>query len=205
MSVTTGTSVSNVARAHLSTLDDTLEALRQQAGRVARWGSLLAERLHGGNRVLAAGNGGSAAEAQQLAAEVVGRYHHERRPLSAIALHADTSSLTAIGDEYYHDYAEVFARQITAHARPRDIVILLSANGRSRNLVLAAEAGIRAGANVWALTGPGPNPLANRVEDAICLPGTAAVVQEAHLVAVHILCATFEYALSTLDRAYPAP
>ncbi|TVT52142.1 SIS domain-containing protein [Amycolatopsis rhizosphaerae] len=195
MSATTGTPIPNVASAHLNTLDDTLEALRQQTARLTRWGRLLAERLRAGNRVLAAGNGGSAAEAQQLAAELVGRYHDERRPFSAIALHADTSSLMALGDEYCHDYAQVFARQVTAHARPRDIVVLLSANGRSRNLTLAAEAGIGAGATVWALTGPGPNPLTNVVDDAICLPGTAAAVQEAHLVAIHILCATLEQEL----------
>jgi len=191
----------NVARAHLSALTDTLTALRRQTNRLTRWGQLIAERLSAGNRVLAAGNGGSAAEAHQLAAELMGRYQNGRPPHSAIALHADTSSLTALGDEYYHDYAEIFARQVTAHARPRDIVVLLSANGRSRNLVLAAEAGIRAGAGVWALTGPGPNPLTNAVEDAICLPGTAATVQEAHLAAVHILCATAESALSTADSA----
>ncbi|NKQ58167.1 SIS domain-containing protein [Amycolatopsis sp. K13G38] len=194
----------NVARGHLSALDDTLTALRQQTGRLTRWGQLIADRLREGGRVLAAGNGGSASEAQQLAAELLGRYPNGRPPYSAIALHADTSSLTALGDEYYHDFAEIFARQVTAHARPRDIVVLLSANGRSRNLVLAAEAGIRSGANVWALTGPGPNPLANAVEDAICLPGTAATVQEAHLVAVHILCATAESALSTQDSKHRA-
>jgi phosphoheptose isomerase len=198
MSATT-TPLSNVARGHLSTLDDTLDALRQQTTRLTRWGHLLAERLQEGNRVLTAGNGGSAAEAQQLAAELMGRYPEGRPPFSAIALTADASSLTAIGDEYHHDYAEVFARQVTAHARPRDILILLSANGRSHNLVLAAEAGIRAGANVWALTGPGPNPLANVVEDALCLPGTAATVQEAHLVAIHILGTVLESELSTAD------
>ena len=193
------TPLPNVARGHLSTLADTLQALQQQAGRLTRWGQLLAERLHAGNRVITAGNGGSAAEAHQLAAELLGRYHTDRPPYSAIALLADTSSLTALGDEYYHDIADVFARQVTAHARPRDVVVLLSANGRSRNLVLAAEAGSKAGANVLALTGPGPNPLTNVVDDAVCLPGTAATVQEAHLVAVHILCATVESDLSTLD------
>jgi D-sedoheptulose 7-phosphate isomerase len=190
--------LANVARGHVSVLEDTLSALERQAARLSRWGATLAERLNDGHRLLTAGNGGSAAEAQQFAAEVVGRYRDERAPLSAIALHADTSSLTALGDEYGYEYAEVFARQVTAHARPHDVVVLLSANGRSHNLVRAAEAGIRAGATVWALTGPGPNPLANAVDDALCLPGTAAAVQEAHLVAVHILAATLESALSVI-------
>lgn len=179
----------------MSVLGDTLSALEQQSGRLTRWGATLAERLSQGQRVLTAGNGGSAAEAQQFAAEVVGRYHDDRAPLSAIALHADTSSLVALGDEYGYDYADVFARQVTAHARPHDVVVLLSANGRSHNLVRAAEAGIRADATVWAMTGPCPNPLVNFVDDALCLPGTAATVQEAHLVAVHILAATMESAL----------
>jgi phosphoheptose isomerase len=190
--------LAKVARGHVSVLEDTLSVLERQAGRLTRWAAELAERLSEGHRVLTAGNGGSAAEAQQFAAEVVGRYHDDRAPLSAIALHADTSSLTALGDEYAYDYAEVFARQVTAHARPHDIVVLLSANGRSHNLVRAAEAGIRAGATVWAMTGPCPNPLANTVDDALCLPGTAAAVQEAHLVAVHILAATLESALSAI-------
>jgi D-sedoheptulose 7-phosphate isomerase len=192
----------NVARGHLRVLEDTLNALELQIGRLTRWGRTLAERLSEGNRVLAAGNGGSAAEAQQLAAEVVGRYHDERQPYSAIALHADMSSLTSIGDDYGYDYGEVFARQVAAHARPHDVLILLSANGRSHNLVRAAEAGLRVGATVWALTGPGPNPLANVVDDALCLPGTAVTVQEAHLVAVHILTGAFE---AELSAALPAP
>ncbi|OXM74291.1 MULTISPECIES: D-sedoheptulose-7-phosphate isomerase [Amycolatopsis] len=193
------TTLPDVARGHLDILDETLSALRQQTARLTRWGRVLAERLREGNRLLAAGNGGSAAEARQLTADLLGRYHDDRPPFSAIALHADTSSLTAVGDEYEYDHAEVFARQVRAHARPRDILVLLSASGRSRNLARAAEEGIRAGANVWALTGPSPNPLANVVEDALCLPGTAATVQEAHLVAVHILCAEVERALSTGD------
>ncbi|WP_167101317.1 D-sedoheptulose-7-phosphate isomerase [Amycolatopsis granulosa] len=186
----------NVARGHLDILDETLSALRRQTGRLTRWGQALAERLGEGNRLLAAGNGGSAAEAQQLTAELLGRYHDDRPPFSAIALRADTSSFTAVGDEYEYDHAEVFARQVRAHARPRDVLLLLSASGRSRNLVRAAEEGARAGATVWALTGPTPNPLANVAADALCLPGTAATVQEAHLVAIHILCAEVENVLA---------
>jgi phosphoheptose isomerase len=183
---------------HLDSLEDTLAALRGQALRLQRWGSLLADRLSSGARLLAAGNGGSAAEAQHLTAELVGRFDGERRPFSALALHAETSSLTAIGNDYGYD--EVFARQVTAHARPRDVVVLLSTSGRSRNLLHAARAGSAAGATVWAMTGPLPNPLANVVEDAICVPGTTANVQEAHLVAVHLLCEAFEAALSTVDE-----
>jgi D-sedoheptulose 7-phosphate isomerase len=183
---------------HLDSLDDTLAALRGQASRLQRWGAVLAERLPAGARLLAAGNGGSAAEAQHLTAELVGRFDGERRPFSALALHADTSSLTAIGNDY--GFEEVFARQVIAHARPRDVLVLLSSSGRSRNLLQAARSARTVGATVWAMTGPCPNPLANLADDAVCLPGTTANVQEAQLVAVHLVCQAFEAALSTMDQ-----
>lgn len=179
--------------AHLEALEGTLDALRRQSARLMHWGNVLAERLGGGARLLAAGNGGSAAEAQHLTAELVGRFSTDRQPFSAIALHADTSSLTAISNDY--GYREVFARQIKAHARPRDVVVLISVSGRSGNLLHAAEAALEAGTTVWALTGPAPNPLAAQADDALCLPGHCSCVQEAHLVAVHLLCAAFEAAL----------
>jgi phosphoheptose isomerase len=182
----------HVTRAHIDGLTDTLATLRARCGVLARWGTVLADRLAAGQRLLAAGNGGSAAEAQHLTAELVGRFDTERRPYAAIALHADTSSLTAIGNDYGYD--QVFARQVTAHARAQDVLVLLSTSGRSSNLLCAAAAGRAAGATVWALTGAGPNPLAAAADDAVCLPGDPASVQEAHLVAIHALCAAFEAA-----------
>lgn len=188
------TMLPNAACDHLDALGDTLGSLRAQAGTLTRWGAILAERLGTGGRLLAAGNGGSAAEAQHLTAELVGRFQDERPAFSAIALHADTSSLTAIGNDYGYD--EVFARQVTAHARPHDVLVLLSTSGRSANLLRAAREGVRAGATVWALTGPAPNPLAALCEEAVCLPGSTANVQEAHLVAVHVLCRAFDAAVA---------
>jgi D-sedoheptulose 7-phosphate isomerase len=195
---------SQLAASHLDALDFTLDALRRQSARLMYWGDVLAERLGSGARLLAAGNGGSAAEAQHLTAELVGRFSIDRRPFSAIALHGDTSSLTAIGNDY--GYREVFARQVRAHARPGDIVLLLSVSGRSRNLLTAADAAAEVGATAWALTGPAPNPLAARVDDALSLPGPCSAVQEAHLVAVHLLCAAFEAALPAerLESSAPA-
>jgi phosphoheptose isomerase len=108
-----------------------IEALRSPATGLAtarRWGQLLAVPLLAGQRLLVAGNGGSAAEAQHLTAELVGRYMTERRPLSAIALHAETSSLTAIGNDY--GGAEAYARQVAAHGRDGDTLLLLSTSGR---------------------------------------------------------------------------
>jgi D-sedoheptulose 7-phosphate isomerase len=179
-----------LARSHIDKLGGTLLALRQQCGSLAAWGRELAIRLPEGRRLLAAGNGGSAAEAQHLTAEFVGRFRHDREPYSAIALHTDTVSVTAIGNDY--GYHEVFARQVSAHARPRDVVLLLSTSGRSVNLLRAAHAAIGAGASVWALTGARPNPLAAVADEAVCLPGPASSVQEAQLVAVHMLCAAFD-------------
>jgi D-sedoheptulose 7-phosphate isomerase len=181
----------------LDELEQALAALRGDALRMASWGRMLAARLPAGGRLLAAGNGGSAAEAQHLTAELVGRFDGERRPFSALALHADTSSVTAIGNDY--GYAEVFARQVTAHARPRDVLVLLSTSGRSENLLRAAEAGRAAGASVWAFTGALPNPLAELADDVVAIPGSTATVQEAHLIAVHLVCAAFEAALSDMD------
>ena len=186
------------AAQHVDSLADSLHVLRAESARFARWGSILARRLSQGGRLLAAGNGGSAAEAQHLTAELVGRFREDRPPFSAIALAAETSSLTAIGNDYGYD--QVFARQITAHARAGDVVLLLSTSGHSPNLLMAVPAARRAGAACWALTGPGPNPLAAAVDKAICLPGPAATVQEGHLVAVHAICAAFEAALTTVDR-----
>jgi D-sedoheptulose 7-phosphate isomerase len=171
-------------------VEQLIEALRSPLTRLeaARdWGRRLAGPLLAGQRLLVAGNGGSAAEAQHLTAELVGRYVDERPPLSAIALHAETSSLTAIGNDY--GAGEAYARQVAAHGRDGDIVLLLSASGRSPNVLAAAERARALGLTVWAMTGPGPNPLAELAEDAICVAGAdTAIVQEVHLVAIHTLC-----------------
>jgi phosphoheptose isomerase len=186
---------------HVDRLQAALPSLRAAAGTLSRWGSELAVRLTTGGRLLAAGNGGSAAEAQHLTAELVGRFEGERQPLPAIALHGDTSSLTAIGNDYgYHD---VYARQVRAHARPEDVLILLSTSGRSRNLLDAALAARQCGALTWALTGPGPNPLARMCADAVCVPGNSATVQETHLAAVHMLCRAIEAALPAASEGRP--
>lgn len=179
-----------LVRAHLLRLRRTLECAERHAAHLAVWGACLADRLRRGNRLLVAGNGGSAAEAQHLAAELVGRYREERPSFSAIALTAETSSLTAIGNDY--GFAEVFARQVRAHARTGDIVLLISTSGRSRNLVDAARAASRMGATSWALTGEGPNPLTTVCDDSICIDGASPHVQECQLAAIHALCEVFD-------------
>ncbi|GIJ73502.1 D-sedoheptulose-7-phosphate isomerase [Virgisporangium ochraceum] len=177
---------------HLRRLSDALPAFRHTAAdRLDRWGDDLARVLVDGGRLLVAGNGGSAAEAQHLTAELVGKLRDDRRPLSAIALSAETSSLTAIGNDY--GYEEVFARQVRAHGRPGDVLLLLSTSGRSANLLRAARAGADAGLRCWALTGPAPNPLAGLCHDALAVPSPdPQVVQELHLVSVHVLCGSVD-------------
>ncbi|MFZ5871089.1 MAG: D-sedoheptulose-7-phosphate isomerase, partial [Actinomycetota bacterium] len=110
-----------------------MASLGEQAALVESWGRRLAEVVGGGGRLLAAGNGGSAAEAQHLTAELVGRFLGERRPLSALSLCAESSSVTAILNDYGAE--EVFARQVEAHGRPGDVLVLLSTSGRSPNVL----------------------------------------------------------------------
>jgi D-sedoheptulose 7-phosphate isomerase len=156
-----------------------------------RWGRRLASVLTLGGRVLAAGNGGSAAQAQHLTAELVGRYRDDRPPFSAVCLSAETSSLTAIANDY--PVTELFARQVEAHGRPGDVLMLLSTSGRSPNVVEAARRGVGCGLDVWAMTGPAPNPLAGLATEAICVDATfTATVQELHLVALHVVCASVD-------------
>ncbi|QRP49720.1 SIS domain-containing protein [Amycolatopsis sp. FDAARGOS 1241] len=182
-------------------MDDHLAALREAALRtsvsaptIAAWGNHLAAVFDAGGRLLACGNGGSAAEAQHLTGELVGRFRGERRPLSAIPLHADTSAATAIGNDYGEH--EVFARQVRAHGRPGDVLVCLSTSGSSQNVVAAAKAAHELGVTTWALTGPAPNPLAALCDDAITVPApSVATVQELHLALVHALCAALDDAL----------
>ncbi|PFG39943.1 D-sedoheptulose 7-phosphate isomerase [Georgenia soli] len=183
--------------AHERELADALTSLRCSSGTVALWGRTLAERLTDGGRLLAAGNGGSAAEAQHLTSELVGRFLEERRPFSAISLCAESSSVTALVNDYGVD--EMFARQVEGHGRPGDVLVLLSTSGKSPNVLRAAERGREIGLEVWAMTGPAPNPLAELSHSALCVeaPSTAAV-QAVHLVAIHALCAVLDSELTAL-------
>ena len=172
---------------HLAALAQAVEALEGEVGRLRSWAEGLAGVLLAGGRLLAVGNGGSAAQAQHLTSELVGRYCDDRRPFSALALHSDTSSVTAITNDYGAD--AVFARQVRAHGRPGDVLIPLSTSGRSPNIVAASEAATAAGLTVWAVTGRAPNPVATCAHDALCVDAdTTATVQEVHLVVIHLLC-----------------
>ncbi|BBL81201.1 phosphoheptose isomerase [Rubrobacter xylanophilus] len=179
-------------REHLAALARALASFEEEVWRLESWGRRLAEVLTGGGRLLAAGNGGSAALAQHLTGELVGRYLEDRRAFSALALHAEGPGLTAIANDYGPE--EVFARQVRAHGRPGDVLVALSTSGRSPNVLAAARAARECGMAAWALTGPAPNPLAELCDEALCVEArSTATIQEVHQVAIHILC-------SALDR-----
>ena len=188
---------------HLGALAATIIPFRAVAGRLAHWGEELAWHLGQGGRLLVAGNGGSAAEAQHLAAELVGRLRTERIPLSAIALTSDSSAVTAISNDYGFD--EVFARQVRAHGRPADVLLVLSTSGRSANLLAAVDAARESGLRTWAMTGPGPNPLADACDEVLRCPSPEGqVVQELHLVSVHVLCEYLDKTLPAVLGGHPA-
>jgi D-sedoheptulose 7-phosphate isomerase len=182
-----------VGHQHLAELRIPLDALDAEVERIDRWGAYLAAVLQGGGRLLAVGNGGSAAQAQHLTSELVGRYRDDRPPFAAIALHAETSALTALLNDY--PPAEVFARQVRAHGRPGDVLVALSTSGRSPNVLAAVDAARDGGLTTWGLTGRPLNPLLERVDDAVAVdtPYTATV-QEVHQVVVHLLCAAVDVA-----------
>jgi D-sedoheptulose 7-phosphate isomerase len=181
-------------RAHLRALAGSLAELELELERIERWGRTLARVLAGGGRLLAVGNGGSAAQAQHLTSELVGRYRDDRPPLSALALHAETSAYTAICNDFGDDV--VFARQVRAHGRPGDVLVALSTSGRSPNVLEAARAAADGGLMAWALSGPAPNPLCELVDDAVCVGArSTATIQEIHQVVIHLLCASVDVEL----------
>ncbi|MCW2804997.1 MAG: D-sedoheptulose 7-phosphate isomerase [Propionibacteriaceae bacterium] len=179
---------------HLIALARAAELNVSAAAIVTGWGSELARILQAGGRLLACGNGGSAAQAQHLTGELVGRFRHDRDPYAAIALHADTSALTAILNDYGLD--EMFARQVRAHGRAGDVLVAFSTSGSSSNVLAAAKAAQQIGVTVWALTGPAPNPLAAIADDAVVIDaGCTATIQEIHLALTHGLCLAMDEAL----------
>ncbi len=189
----------SAARHHLDELVEAATSFGDGVDQAQLWGARLATVLADGGRLLAVGNGGSAAQAQHLTAELVGRFRADRPPYSAICLSAETSTLTALCNDYPPE--ELFARQVEAHGRPGDVLVTLSTSGRSPNVVAAARRAQEAEVAVWALTGPAPNRLAEVADEALCVPATsAATVQELHLVALHVLCAAFDEALGLEPR-----
>jgi D-sedoheptulose 7-phosphate isomerase len=160
----------------------------------------IAAALRTGKKVLWCGNGGSAAEAQHMAAELSGRFLRERSGYYSEALSVNSSALTCIGNDYGYD--QVFARQVEAFVRPGDVVIGMTTSGTSRNVVLALEAAKRGGATAVAFTGNGGGAVAEVADLTLLGPdGYAAIVQEVHQVMAHIVCDLVEQALIFGDGA----
>ena len=147
----------------------------------------MAERLRRGCKILVCGNGGSAADAQHLAAELTGRYLKERRALAAIALTTDTSALTAIGNDYGYDV--IFSRQVEALGRPGDLLIGISTSGNSGNVIRAVESAKAMGLSTLGLLGRDGGKLKDLVDDALVVPSSVtARIQEVHQMVYHFWC-----------------
>ncbi len=163
------------------------EALAKEIGPIERCADLIIETFAAGNKVLICGNGGSAADAQHIAAEFTGRYETERRALPAIALTTDTSALTALANDY--DFERVFARQVDALAAPGDCLIAISTSGKSPNVIAAVMAARSKGCRVIGMTGAKGKKLAGLCDACLIVPSErTARIQEAHITAAHIWC-----------------
>jgi len=149
------------------------------------------EVLRAGGKILACGNGGSAADAQHLSAELVGRFREERQALPAIALTADTALLTALGNDY--GYERVFARQVEGLAQRGDVLMAFSTSGNSPNVVQAAQTARRLGCTVVAFTGARGGELASHADVLLKAPSnTVARIQEVHTLCIHVLCESLD-------------
>jgi D-sedoheptulose 7-phosphate isomerase len=151
--------------------------------------------LEAGGKLLIAGNGGSAADAQHIAAELTGRFQRERRPLPALALHGNTSALTAIGNDY--GYEQVFARELSAHARPGDVFLAISTSGNSGSMLLAIEKARQNKLKVIGLTGESGGQMRAGCDVCVCVPSkSTARIQEMHITIGHAICELLEQALT---------
>ena len=185
-------------------LSAALEHLRARPGVVAEAAAVLIEALREGRKVLVAGNGGSAAEAQHFATELVGRFKRERDAYAVLSLTADTAVLTAVANDY--GYEEVFARQVRALGRPGDVLVAFSTSGESENVVRAAVAARELGLTVIAVTGGRPNRLEQVANLAVRAPTTdTPLAQEVHVVLLHVLCDVVEAELAAGGAEGSAP
>ncbi len=185
-------------KAILQTIDESIaahEKLKSLAPQIAAAARILIAALQKGKKILVCGNGGSAADSQHIAAELVGRFKRERKALSAVALTTDTSILTSLANDYA--FARVFARQVEALGRKGDVLVLISTSGNSGNLTEAARAARAAGVFTLALLGRDGGSLKPEVDLALVVPAAdTARIQECQSVVYHILCDLVESAFA---------
>lgn len=187
--------ISRQMKAHIEVVRSVEEQLAEA---IAASVEMLVDALRNGKKILLMGNGGSAADAQHFAAEMVGRFLMERKALPAIALTTDTSILTAVGNDYGFD--EIFKRQVEALAEPGDVVFGISTSGKSVNVKRAIEAGKNIGAKTLGLLGCDGGDIASVVDLHLTVPSTETPrIQEAHLVIIHIICDLVEKGLFCLE------
>ena len=181
------------AEGHLDAAHEVLTTLRPAIEAVAAG---MAERLRAGGKVMVCGNGGSAADAQHFAAELVNRFQRERRPYAALALTTDSSVLTSIGNDY--DFSQVFSKQVEALGRPGDVLLAISTSGGAANVCRAAQAAQAAGLWTVALCGGKGGTLAGLADEVLCVAssGVTARIQEGHAMIVHALCQLIEEMLA---------
>ena len=164
--------------------------------------NLMVATLMNGGKILSCGNGGSAADAQHFAAELVGRFEIERQELAAVALSTDTSILTAVGNDY--DFSQVFAKQVRALGNVGDVLLAISTSGNSSNVLQAIKAAHDSDMHVVALTGKGGGEIANKLKESdinICVPhDRTARIQEIHLLTLHCLCDGIDEKLLGLEN-----
>ena len=181
------------AEGHLDAAHEVLTTLRPAIEAVAAG---MAERLRAGGKVMVCGNGGSAADAQHFAAELVNRFQRERRPYAGLALTTDSSVLTSIGNDY--DFSQVFSKQVEALGRPGDVLLAISTSGGAANVCRAAQAAQAAGLWTVALCGGKGGQLAGLADEVLCVAssGVTARIQEGHAMIVHALCQLIEEMLA---------
>ncbi len=195
------TQVVTTLAGHRITLDAALTALNFCTDALTDVAIRLVETLHSGHKVLAIGNGGSAAEAQHFVAELVGRFKQERAPYAAIALTSDSATLTAIANDY--GYQDIFVRQLCALGQPGDLLITFSTSGESENVVRAAQVGRQNHIQVVAITGDTPSRLASQAHVVIPVLGSdTATIQELHMMITHLLCSITESQLMALHEQH---
>jgi D-sedoheptulose 7-phosphate isomerase len=171
------------------------KALPRLAAAVSRAVDVIYSSLAAGGQLFIAGNGGSAADAQHIAAELTGRFLRDRRPLRAMALHVNTSALTAIGNDF--GYEQVFARELSAHARPGDVLLAISTSGNSPNILRAIQAAHQENVTVIGLTGESGGAMRTACDLCLCVPCQSTPrIQEMHITIYHAICELLEERLA---------